>query len=85
MNSEATVNLITCAVDAISRDNKIGRAEAHRRSMVAIIDKGESARTLHLGAVRGGRRRWCSLRDRPLDNPSEARQKLGDGNLATAH
>ncbi len=42
VNSEATVNLITSAVGAISRDNKIGRAEALRWAMLAMIDKGKS-------------------------------------------
>ena len=38
--SEATVKLITGAVGEMSRDPKVGRAEAMRRSMVALIDKG---------------------------------------------
>jgi CHAT domain-containing protein len=42
VNSEATVNLITSAVGAISSDNKIGRAEALRRAMLTMIDKGKS-------------------------------------------
>ena len=40
-NSAATVKLITSAVGAISRDAKVGRAEALRRAMLAMIDKGE--------------------------------------------
>jgi Tfp pilus assembly protein PilF len=38
--SEATVKLITGAVGEMTRDPKVGRAEAMRRSMVALIDKG---------------------------------------------
>jgi CHAT domain-containing protein len=38
--SEATVKLITGAVSEMSRDPKVGRAEAMRRSMLALIDKG---------------------------------------------
>jgi tetratricopeptide (TPR) repeat protein/CHAT domain-containing protein len=38
--SEATVKLITKAVDELKRDPKIGRAEALRRSMLAMIDTG---------------------------------------------
>ena len=38
--SEATVKLITGAVREMSRDPKVGRAEAMRRSMLALIDKG---------------------------------------------
>jgi CHAT domain-containing protein len=38
--SEATVKLITGAVKEMSRDSKVGRSEAMRRSMLALIDKG---------------------------------------------
>jgi CHAT domain-containing protein len=38
--SEATVKLITGAVSEMSRDPKVGRSEAMRRSMLALIDKG---------------------------------------------
>ena len=41
VDSAATVKLITSAVGAITRDAKIGRAEALRRAMLALIDKGE--------------------------------------------
>ena len=37
---EATVKLITGAVREMSRDPKVGRAEAMRRSLLALIDKG---------------------------------------------
>jgi CHAT domain-containing protein len=37
VNSEATVKLITQAFDEIKADPKLGRAEAMRRSMVAMI------------------------------------------------
>jgi CHAT domain-containing protein len=39
--SDATVNLITAAVGEITRDPTVGRSEALRRSMLALIDKGE--------------------------------------------
>jgi tetratricopeptide (TPR) repeat protein/CHAT domain-containing protein len=41
VSSEATVSLITHAVGAISHDKKLGRAEALRRAMLAMIDKGK--------------------------------------------
>jgi CHAT domain-containing protein/tetratricopeptide (TPR) repeat protein len=41
VSSEATVSLITHAVGAISHDRKLGRAEALRRAMLAMIDKGK--------------------------------------------
>ena len=40
VSSEATVSLVTQAVGVISRDNKLGRAEALRQAMLAMIDKG---------------------------------------------
>jgi CHAT domain-containing protein len=39
--SDATVKLITGAVGRMASDNRIGRAEAMRQSMLALIDKGE--------------------------------------------
>jgi CHAT domain-containing protein len=39
--SNATVKLITGALGEMTRDPKVGRAEALRRSMLALIDKGE--------------------------------------------
>ena len=42
VNSDATVKLITTAMREITRDKSIGRSEALRRAMVAMIDKGES-------------------------------------------
>src|SRR4029077_2771309 len=41
VDSEATVKLITAAIREMARDPKVGRAEALRRSMLALIDKGE--------------------------------------------
>ena len=41
VSSEATVSLITHAVGAISRDQKLGRAEALRRAMLAMSDGGK--------------------------------------------
>jgi CHAT domain-containing protein len=39
--SDATVKLITASVREMARDPKVGRAEALRRSMLALIDKGK--------------------------------------------
>ena len=39
--SEATVKLIVSAVGAMSRDAKVGRAEALRRAMLSLIDTGK--------------------------------------------
>jgi len=39
--SDATVKLITTALREMTRDPKVGQAEALRRSMLALIDKGE--------------------------------------------
>jgi CHAT domain-containing protein len=39
--SDATVKLITAAVREMGRDPKVGRSEALRRSMLALIEKGE--------------------------------------------
>jgi CHAT domain-containing protein len=41
VDSHATVKLITSAVGAISRDKTLGRAEALRRAMLAMIDMGK--------------------------------------------
>jgi CHAT domain-containing protein/tetratricopeptide (TPR) repeat protein len=41
VNSAATVRLITSAVGATASDKKLGRAEALRRAMLGMIDKGE--------------------------------------------
>jgi CHAT domain-containing protein len=38
--SDATVKLITAALHEMVRDPKVGRAEAMRRSMLALIEKG---------------------------------------------
>ena len=46
VDSAATVKLITSAVGATARDKTIGRAEALRRAMLAMIDTGE-AREAH--------------------------------------
>jgi hypothetical protein len=39
--SDATVKLITTAIREMVSDPKVGRSEALRRSMLALIDKGE--------------------------------------------
>jgi CHAT domain-containing protein/tetratricopeptide (TPR) repeat protein len=41
VNSDATVKLVTAAVREISRHKRVGRAEALRRAMLALIDKGK--------------------------------------------
>lgn len=41
VNSQATVSLITNAIGALSRDQRLGRAEALRRAMLAMIDDGK--------------------------------------------
>jgi CHAT domain-containing protein/tetratricopeptide (TPR) repeat protein len=41
VDSGATVRLITSAMREIARDKTIGRAEAMRRAMLAVIDKGK--------------------------------------------
>jgi CHAT domain-containing protein len=41
VDSAATVKLITLAMREIARDRTVGRAEALRRSMLALIDKGD--------------------------------------------
>lgn len=41
VDSAATVRLVTLAVGVISQDKTVGRAEALRRAMLALIDKGE--------------------------------------------
>jgi CHAT domain-containing protein/Tfp pilus assembly protein PilF len=41
VDSATTVKLISLAVGAITRDAKLGRAEALRRAMLVLIDKGE--------------------------------------------
>jgi CHAT domain-containing protein len=40
VNSEATVHLITKTFDELKKYTRIGRAEALRRSMLALISKG---------------------------------------------
>ena len=39
--SDATVKLVTVAIREMARDPKVGRSEALRRSMLALIDKAE--------------------------------------------
>jgi CHAT domain-containing protein len=40
--SDATVKLITGAISTMATDRRVGRAEAVRRSMLALIDAGKS-------------------------------------------
>ena len=41
VDSNATVKLITAAMREIARDKTVGRAEALRRAMLALIDRGD--------------------------------------------
>jgi CHAT domain-containing protein len=41
VDSAATVKLITSAIGTMTHDNTVGRAEALRRAMLTMIDKGE--------------------------------------------
>ena len=41
VDSDATVKLITAAVGALAKEPQIGRGEALRRAMLAMIDMGE--------------------------------------------
>ena len=41
VDSNATVQLITTAMREIARDKAVGRSEALRRAMLALIDSGE--------------------------------------------
>ncbi len=45
VNSNATVKLITGAIREMASASKMGRAEALRRSMLALIDKGKAKET----------------------------------------
>ena len=42
VDAEATVKLVTGAVERMASDRTVGRAEAMRQSMLAMIDKGET-------------------------------------------
>ena len=41
VNSDATVKVITGAMSCLAADKSLGRAEAMRQSMLALIDSGE--------------------------------------------
>ncbi|MEW5963726.1 MAG: CHAT domain-containing tetratricopeptide repeat protein [Pseudomonadota bacterium] len=41
VNSEATVTLVTTAMRAMAKDPRVGRAEALRRAMLAMVDDGD--------------------------------------------
>jgi CHAT domain-containing protein len=45
VDSDATVKLITGAMSRLAADKTMGRAEAMRQSMLALIDKGEPRET----------------------------------------
>ena len=69
VNSDATVKLITGAMSRLAANKSMGRAEAMRQSMLALIDKGEprEAHPAYLGAVcRRGRRRSREMISLPL-------------------
>jgi CHAT domain-containing protein len=57
VDSAATVKLITSAIGAVTGSSRLGRAEALRRAMLTLIDKGElrEAHPRLLGPVCGGR------------------------------
>lgn len=42
VDSDATVKLITAAIREVAREKTVGRAEALRRAMLALIEKGET-------------------------------------------
>lgn len=46
VSSEATVTLVTTAMRAMAKDARVGRAEALRRAMLAMIDEGEPQEAL---------------------------------------
>ena len=46
VDSDATVKLVTSTMDAIARDQKVGRAEALRRAMLTFVDSHD-ARAAH--------------------------------------
>lgn len=52
VDSDATVKLITAAIREIARDKSMGRAEALRRAVLALIDKGKPHEA-HQAAGRG--------------------------------
>jgi CHAT domain-containing protein len=56
VESDATVKLVTGAVHAMAGNTKVGRAEAMRRSMLTLIDKGSWERRIRPI----GRRSWWS-------------------------
>jgi CHAT domain-containing protein/Tfp pilus assembly protein PilF len=45
VNSDATVKLVTAAIREMTRDPNVGRAEALRRSMLALLDRGAREET----------------------------------------
>jgi len=58
VDSTATVKLITSAVGATAGDKTLGRPEALRRAMLAMIDKGKP----HEAIRPTGRRSWWWVR-----------------------
>jgi CHAT domain-containing protein len=56
VNSEATIHVITKTFDELKKYTRIGRAEALRRSMLALISKGGGY------ARRTGRHSWWSAK-----------------------
>jgi CHAT domain-containing protein len=64
VDSNATVRIITGTFAAMKANPTVGRAEALRRSMVALIASGgENAHPAALGALHCGRRRWRTHAD----------------------
>ncbi len=62
VNSEASVAITTGAVNAMKANPKMGRAEALRRSIAAVIAKGGRVRaSQRLGALRAGGKRGAVI------------------------
>ena len=77
--SDATVKLITVALREMARDPKVGRAEALRRSMLALVNKGRSERGApgFLGTVCGGGGRGCPSARRATESTGKWKKTLG--------
>ena len=53
VDSDATVKLVTATAKAATLDRSVGRAEALRRAMLALIDRYFAPSTLHRGDQAG--------------------------------
>ena len=65
VNSDSTAKLIKAAIGTMAADKTLGRAEALRRSMLAMIETWRAARSTSglLGAIRRGGRGQCGRSD----------------------